>query len=97
MQEGGFYRNLLAERYQVNAIVPDESGRARVDDIIYRELCLGAVRPQSKIDCMQIIEGLRKDGADRVILGCTGSSCSSDKLVWISRCSTPRRSMPSPE
>jgi aspartate racemase len=42
-----------------------------VDDLIYRELCLGAVRPQSKIDCMEIIEGLRNVGADGVIFGCT--------------------------
>ena len=27
--------------------------------------------PQSKIDCMEIVEELRSDGADGVILGCT--------------------------
>ena len=53
------------------ALVPDEAGRTLVHDIIYKELCRGVVRPESKAAYLAEIERLRSDGADGVILGCT--------------------------
>jgi aspartate racemase len=39
--------------------------------VIYEELCLGVVRPESRSACLAIIEQSRRRGADSVILGCT--------------------------
>jgi aspartate racemase len=69
--EGSFYRGRLAQRHKVEALVPDEGGRVLVHDVIYDELCRGVVRPESKAAYLQVIEALRGQGADGVILGCT--------------------------
>ena len=39
--------------------------------MIYEELCLGVVRPESKRAYLDVVAGLRRQGADGVILGCT--------------------------
>ena len=69
--EGSFYRGRLAERHEVEALVPDERGRALVHDVIYDELCRGVMRPESKAAYLQAVAALRREGADGVILGCT--------------------------
>jgi aspartate racemase len=69
--EQDFYRGRLAARHRVEAMVPDERGRELVHRIIYEELCVGIVRPQSKAAYLEEIERLRRQGADGVILGCT--------------------------
>ena len=69
--EGAFYRDRLRERFDIVAMVPDESGRAAVHRVIYEELCRGVVRPDSRRGYMAVIDTLRKEGADSVILGCT--------------------------
>jgi aspartate racemase len=69
--EQDFYRGRLAVRHGVEAMVPDERGREIVHRIIYEELCVGIVRPQSKAAYQEEIERLRRQGADGVILGCT--------------------------
>lgn len=70
--EQDFYRQRLAERFGIEAVVPDEAGRAKVHAIIYDELCLGVVKPASKSVYMEEIARLRAEqGADGVIMGCT--------------------------
>jgi len=69
--EGEFYRGRLAERHGVDVLIPDEVGRSVVHDIIYGELCRGIVRGESKSAYLDVIERLRGQGADGVILGCT--------------------------
>jgi aspartate racemase len=70
--EQDFYRQRLAECFGIEAVVPDEAGRAKVHAIIYDELCLGVVKPASKSVYMEEIARLRADqGADGVIMGCT--------------------------
>jgi len=69
--EGDFYRGRLAERHGVEALIPDEAGRSVVHDIIYDELCRGVVKEASKSAYLDLIERLRGQGADSVILGCT--------------------------
>ncbi|WP_104491101.1 aspartate/glutamate racemase family protein [Paracoccus denitrificans] len=70
--EQDFYRQRLADRCGIEAVVPDEKGRTKVHDIIYSELCLGVVKPASKAVYMQEIGRLRAEqGADGVIMGCT--------------------------
>jgi aspartate racemase len=69
--EQPFYKGRLRDRHGLDAIVPDAGGRELVHRVIYEELCLGVVRPESKRAYLDIVAGLRQQGADGVILGCT--------------------------
>lgn len=69
--EQDFYIGRLRDRHGLEAMVPDAAGRALVHRVIYDELCLGIVRPDSKAAYLQEIARLRRAGADSVILGCT--------------------------
>ena len=69
--EQDFYVGRLSERHGIEAIVPDERGRADVHRIIYDELCHGAVKPESRRVYQRVIEDLKARGAQAVILGCT--------------------------
>lgn len=69
--EQGFYKERLRERHGIGPLVPDEAGRTLVHDVIYRELCQGIVRPQSRQAYLAEIARLTAQGADSVILGCT--------------------------
>ena len=69
--EQPFYKGRLRERHGLDAIVPDAGGRELVHRVIYEEPCLGVVRPELKRAYLDIVAGLRRQGADGVILGCT--------------------------
>src|SRR5512140_214798 len=69
--EMDFYRGRLAEKHGLKVLVPDETGRTTVHDVIYKELAHGLVRPESRQAYVEVIEGLVKRGAEGVILGCT--------------------------
>lgn len=69
--EQDFYRQRLADRHGIEAVVPDEAGRAKVHRIIYDELCRGIVKPESKAVYLDEIARLRSQGADGVVMGCT--------------------------
>jgi aspartate racemase len=65
-----FFRDGLS-RYGIEALVPRSDDQDRINDIIYRELCRGQVRPQSRAVFLSIIEDLRKQEAQGIVLGCT--------------------------
>lgn len=69
--EQDFYTGRLRDRHGIDVLVPDVAGRALVHRVIYEELCHGVVRAESKAAYLEIIEALRRVGADGVILGCT--------------------------
>jgi len=69
--EESFYRGRLAERFNLDVIIPEQEDRRLVHDVIYRELCLGKVRQQSRNAYAGIVESLAGAGAEAVILGCT--------------------------
>jgi aspartate racemase len=46
--EHDFYKGRLADKFGLEVIVPDSAGRQTVHDVIYRELCLGQIRKDSK-------------------------------------------------
>jgi aspartate racemase len=50
---------------------PSPGDRAIVDDIIFRELCQGVIRDESRAEYVRIIEGLKRAGCDVVALSCT--------------------------
>jgi aspartate racemase len=65
-----FYRDRLAAG-GIHAIVPDSSGQDEVNRTIYEELVRGRIEESSRKRFVDIIENLREDGAEGVILGCT--------------------------
>ncbi len=69
--EEDFYRERMQERHHLTVLIPHEDERAQVHDIIYDELCHGIVRPESLAVYQRVIDHLRRDGAQAVILGCT--------------------------
>ncbi|HKM76483.1 MAG TPA: aspartate/glutamate racemase family protein [Candidatus Bathyarchaeia archaeon] len=69
--EEDFYKNRLA-RFELEALIPDNAQeRHTLNEIIFGELCLGAVLPESKKKCLEIIRRLEERGAQGIILGCT--------------------------
>jgi aspartate racemase len=69
--EQGFYRDRLWERFGIEAIVPDEAGRAEVHRLIFEELCRGRFEPASREALRGQVAALADRGAQAAILGCT--------------------------
>ena len=69
--EQDFYKGRLVQKYGLKVLVPNESDRKTVHNVIYQELCLGQMIESSKIEYLRIIESLANQGAEVVILGCT--------------------------
>lgn len=69
--EQDFYKGRLEQKYGLEVLVPDPSDRKIVHDVIYQELCLGKIVPESKTQYLRIIDALAARGAQAVILGCT--------------------------
>jgi aspartate racemase len=69
--EQDFYRGRLSDRHGLEVVVPGPDDRETVHDIIYRELCLGVVREESRQRYIEVMQRLKRDGAQAVILGCT--------------------------
>lgn len=69
--EQDFYKGRLQQRHGLDVIVPDEDDCRTVHEIIYKELVLGQVRPESRQAYREIIGRLIERGAQCIILGCT--------------------------
>ena len=65
-----FYRERI-EHHGIEVVVPDLHDRQMVHDIIYQELCLGKIDDDSREVYLAIIDRLRAQHIDGVILGCT--------------------------
>jgi aspartate racemase len=69
--EQDFYRGRLETKYGLTVLTPDADDRRTVNRIIYDELVLGDIRPESRAAYVAITEKLAARGAQGVILGCT--------------------------
>ena len=65
-----FYRERIM-RHGIEVVVPELHDRQMVHDIIYQELCQGQVDAESREVYLAIIDRLRVQQIDGVILGCT--------------------------
>ena len=65
-----FYKQRLIDR-GIQVVIPKESDVEVVNEIIFKELCVGQIREESRQIYSQIIRRLKEDGAEGVILGCT--------------------------
>jgi len=69
--EQDFYRDRLRERHGLAVHIPTAEDREVVHRIIYAELCMGKIMPQSRVQFRRIMAGLVAQGAQAIILGCT--------------------------
>ncbi len=65
-----FYRERI-EQSGIEVVVPELHDRQMVHDIIYQELCQGKIDDDSREVYLAIIDRLREQHIDGVILGCT--------------------------
>lgn len=68
--EQDFYKARLAQQ-GLDVLIPPQADRDLVHQVIYEELCLGQIRPESRLIYQRIITDLVAQGAEGVILGCT--------------------------
>lgn len=66
-----FYKGRLIDNHDLEVVVPNEEDRKIVHDIIYNELILGNIKDESRKQYQAIIQKLKEEGAEGVILGCT--------------------------
>ncbi len=65
-----FYKDRLIKR-GLDVLVPPEEDIEVVNNVIYEELCLGIVKDASRKQFQCMIDDLKNNGAEGVILGCT--------------------------
>jgi aspartate racemase len=69
--EQDFYRGRLVDKYGLEVLIPNEDERVVVHQVIYEELCLGIINPESRKQYIEIMSRLVDSGAEGIILGCT--------------------------
>ena len=70
LMEGPVYRDALQAR-GLQMRLPGPEARAHIHQVIFEELCLGRFLDSSRAGFSAIIETLRAEGCDAVVLGCT--------------------------
>lgn len=65
-----FYKSRLIDR-GFTVLIPDGTDVELVNHVIFDELCLGVLKPESKAEFLRVIGDLAAQGAQGVILGCT--------------------------
>ncbi len=69
--EQEFYKQRIMDKFAIDVIVPNDEEREVIHRVIYDELCQGQILAESREKYITIIDNLRRDGAQAVILGCT--------------------------
>ena len=69
--EQPFYRERLETHHGIEVLVPDEPERALLHRVIFEELYLGIIKPESRAQFRAVMQRLVERGAEGVILGCT--------------------------
>lgn len=69
--EQDFYKQRLTEKFGIEVLIPDAADRTLVHQVIYEELCMGKIEVGSRSRYLEIIDKLKQQGAEAVILGCT--------------------------
>ncbi len=69
--EKEFYRDRLADNFDLEVLIPSEDERGDIDGVIFNELVLGELLDSSRSKFLKIIAGLVERGAQGIILGCT--------------------------
>jgi len=68
--EGSFYREKL-KKFGLDVVVPGKKARSRVHEIAIDEISRGKRLDGSRIELLAVVDELKLQGAQGVILGCT--------------------------
>ncbi|GFH42875.1 hypothetical protein Hs30E_14260 [Lactococcus hodotermopsidis] len=68
--EQDFYKERLIAR-GIEVVIPENEQRELINSVIFDELCLGEIRPESQQQFLKIFSDLYDVGTQGVILGCT--------------------------
>lgn len=80
-----FYSARLQSRYGIKTLIPEETDIGLIDDIIFKELCLGVVKPESRRQYQAIMDRLAARGAESIALACT----EIEMLITSDDCALP--------
>ena len=69
--EEDFYCGRLVRQFGLEVLIPDAPEREVVHRVIYDELCVGRLQPESKVRLRGAMDQLAQRGAEGIILGCT--------------------------
>ncbi|KGQ23208.1 aspartate/glutamate racemase family protein [Gallibacterium anatis] len=65
-----FYKARIIEQ-GIEVLIPNAEQLELINQVIFDELCLGQINPSSRAKFQQIIDSLKQQSAEGVILGCT--------------------------
>ncbi|MFD1037050.1 aspartate/glutamate racemase family protein [Virgibacillus byunsanensis] len=68
--EEDFYQARLNDN-DISVIIPDQDDRIEVNRIIFEELCMGKMLDESRKKVSMMIDQLKQQGAEGIVLGCT--------------------------
>ena len=66
-----FYRQRLAERFDIEVMIPAPAQVEEIDRVIFAELCQGVFQASARDFYLECLAELREQGAEVAILGCT--------------------------
>lgn len=69
--EDDFYKDRLSRKHGIESLIPGKEERDLLHRVLYEELCLGAIRPESRLAIRGMMAGLKGLGAQGIVLGCT--------------------------
>ena len=69
--EEDFYSKKLLNEHNIKTVIPCCPDRQEVSRVIYEELCRGIINEESKQKYLRIIDDMKAQGAQGVIMGCT--------------------------
>ncbi|MBP6959292.1 MAG: aspartate/glutamate racemase family protein [Spirochaetia bacterium] len=69
--EEDFYVRRLESKFGLHVLVPEKNDRQVINNIIFSELVKGIVKERSKNEYLRIMDILKNQGAEGIVLGCT--------------------------
>ena len=69
LMESRVYLSRL-EKYGLKQVIPDEEDRLKINNITFKELVYGVIKPNSRNYLVTVIEKLMHNGCDATVLGC---------------------------
>jgi aspartate racemase len=70
VMEEEFFKNKLVSA-DLKVLIPAENDREFINDVIFNQLAYGKIVEESRERTLEIIKGLKTEGSQGVILGCT--------------------------
>jgi len=69
--EGDFIKGRLRDKYDITTLVPSKNDRTKMQAFLYEEMSIGKFTKEAQDYFSGLIDDLKQQGAEVVILGCT--------------------------